>query len=63
MMCPAGSSACGKDQYPDKLSRLISVSMTHSDPTLTVKFGTNIPSSVPSCEVSYGISSVVIEVR
>eukprot|EP00298_Acanthocystis_sp_HF-20_P022703 c30798_g1_i1.p1 GENE.c30798_g1_i1~~c30798_g1_i1.p1 ORF type:complete len:276 (-),score=103.53 c30798_g1_i1:45-872(-) len=63
MMCPKGNSACGKEEYPDKLSRLVSVSMDHSDPTLTVSFGTNIPDIVPACEVSYGISSVVIEVR
>jgi len=63
MMCPAGSSACGKDEYPDKLSRLISVNMDHTDPSITVSFGTNIPSEVPACEVSYGISAVVIEVR
>jgi len=63
MMCPQGSSACGKSEYPDKLSRLVSVSMAHTDPTLTVTFGTNIPAEVPSCDVSYGISAVVIEVR
>jgi hypothetical protein len=63
MMCPKGHSACGKEEYPDKLSRLVSVAMEHTDNTLTVKFGTNIPEVVPPCEVSYGISSVVVEVR
>jgi hypothetical protein len=63
MMCAKGHSACGKPEYPDKLSRLVSVSMKHSDPTLTVAFGTNIPEVVPPCEVSYGVSSVVVEVR
>jgi len=63
MMCSQGHSACGKEQYPDRLSKLVSVSMPHSEPTLTIKFGTNIPEIVPPCEVSYGISGVVVEVR
>jgi hypothetical protein len=63
MMCAEGHSACGKDKYPDKLSRLISVSMTHSEPTLTIEFGTDIGKEIPPCEVSYGVSSVVVEVR
>jgi hypothetical protein len=63
MMCAEGHSACGKDKYPDKLSRLISVSMEHNEPSLTVQFGTNIGQEIPPCEVSYGISGVVIEVR
>jgi len=63
MMCADGHSACGQDKYPDKLSRLISVSMDHTDPTLTVKFGTDIGAEVPPCEVSYGVSSISIQVR
>jgi len=63
MMCSQGYSACGKDKYPDRLSRLINVSMDHKEPTLTIQFGTNIAPEVPPCEVSYGVSSIVVEVR
>jgi len=63
MMCAQGYSACGKDKYPDRLSRLISVSMDHNQPTLTVQFGTNIAPEVPPCEVAYGVSAIVVEVR
>eukprot|EP00301_Raphidiophrys_heterophryoidea_P021915 c6196_g1_i1.p1 GENE.c6196_g1_i1~~c6196_g1_i1.p1 ORF type:complete len:291 (-),score=78.55 c6196_g1_i1:63-899(-) len=63
MMCAKGNSACGKEEYPDRLSKLVSVSVPHQEPTLTIKFGTNIPDIVPPCEVSYGISGVMIEVR
>merc|ERR1712022_57213 len=31
-MCNGGVSACGKAHYPDKLSRLVTVSMEHSAP-------------------------------
>jgi hypothetical protein len=63
LMCAEGHSACGQDKYPDKLSRLINVNMDHNEPTLTVQFGTSIGSEIPPCEVSYGVSSVVVEVR
>jgi len=63
MMCAKGNSACGKEEYPDRLSKLVSVTLPHQEPTLTIKFGTNIPEIVPPCEVSYGVSSVMIEVR
>jgi len=63
MMCSKGYNACGKPQYPDKLSRVISVSTPHNSPTLTVEFGTTIPVEVSASEVSYGISTVFIEVR
>jgi len=63
MMCARGNSLCGKEEYPDKLSRLISVSLDHTDPVLNLQFGTNIPTAVPPCEVSYGVSSIVVEVR
>jgi len=63
MMCAKGYNACGKPQYPDKLSRVISVGMPHTAPTLTVEFGTTIPVEVSASEVSFGISSVFIEVR
>lgn len=63
MMCAKGHNACGKPEYPDKLSRLVSVSVPHTAPTMTVEFGTTIPAEVPPSEVWYGISSVSVEVR
>merc|ERR1711998_33424 len=62
-MCNGGVSACGKAHYPDKLSRLVTVSMEHSAPDLTLQFGTNIKAGTPPCEVSYGVSHVTVEVR
>merc|ERR1712048_1297090 len=62
-MCNGGVSACGKAHYPDKLSRLVTVSMEHSAPDLTLQFGTNIKPGTPPCEVSYGVSHVTVEVR
>lgn len=62
-VCPKGHNACGSEFYPDKLSRLISVSVPHSDDKLTLTFGSTIPGELSPNEVSYGISGVSIEVR
>jgi len=62
-ICPKGHNACGSEFYPDKLSRLISVSVPHTKDTLTVTFGSTIPSELSPAEVSYGISGVTVEVR
>lgn len=63
LMCARGHNACGKAEYPDRLSRLVQVSLPHTEPTLTVTFGSNIPPEVPPSEVSYGLSSLTVEVR
>merc|ERR1711965_99863 len=57
-MCKGGVSACGKSHYPDKLSRLITISMEHTNPDLTLQFGTTLRLGTPACEVSYGVSHV-----
>jgi len=62
-ICKEGHNACGNPKFPDRLSRLITVSMPHTAPSLTIEFGSMIHEAVPSSIVSYGVSSVTIEVR
>merc|ERR1712098_167796 len=45
LMCSSGHNACGKPEFPDRLSRFVQVTLPHTGPTLTVEFGTTIPES------------------
>lgn len=62
-MCNAGVSTCGQGHYPDKMSRLVTVSMDHTAQDLQVQWGSNIREGTPPCEVSYALSHITIEVR
>lgn len=62
-LCNAGIQVCGLDHYPDKLGRLVSFSMEHNTPDLTLQFGTNMNPKTPPCQASYGVSHVTVEVR
>ena len=58
-----GVSVCGKSVYPDRMPRLVTVTMQHTTPDLALQFGTDMKTETPPCEASYGISQITIEVR
>jgi len=62
-MCSHGVSVCGKGHYPDRMSRLVTVTMQHTTPDLALQFGTDMKTETPPCEASYGVSQITIEVR
>lgn len=61
-LCVKGKSVCGKEDYPDKIGRLIDVAMPHDSDDVTVTFGSTM-SSVDPCEASYGLQGVSVYVR
>merc|ERR1712226_301411 len=62
-MCQHGVSVCGKGHYPDKMSRLVTVTMQHTSPDVALQFGTDMKTDTPACETSFAVSQVSIEVR
>lgn len=62
ILCTKGKSFCGKDDYPDRLARLVDVSHPHSDDSLTVAFGTTL-GDVDPCDASWGISGISIYIK
>merc|ERR1711988_1197253 len=51
-----------KEEYPDKIGRMIDASALHTSDTVTVKFGTTFDYA-DACEASYGINAVTIWIR
>jgi len=62
MLCTKGKSICGKEEYPDKIGRMIDAAALHTADAVTVTFGTTFDYA-DACEASYGVNAVTIWIR
>lgn len=62
ILCTKGKSFCGKDDYPDRLAKLVDAASPHNDDSLTVAFGTTL-GDVDPCDVSWGVSGISIFIK